>query len=200
VRPHEMVNVIGPLGNGFPIPQRRVSCLLVGGGYGVAPLFHLAADLADRGLRVDMIVGAATADRLLSPVEAKGLSVTATFTTEDGSYGRRGRVTDVLEDVARSARSGVVYACGPNPMLRAVSEQCGVLGLPVQVSVEERMACGTGVCFSCVFPLRARDGSIRMRRTCIDGPVLNGARIAWERTRFDAGPAGIEDADGQDDA
>jgi dihydroorotate dehydrogenase electron transfer subunit len=193
VRPHEMVDVLGPLGNGFPLPQRQVACLLVGGGYGVAPLFHLAAELADRGLRVDMIVGAATADRLLSPVEAKSLSVTATFTTEDGSYGHRGRVTDVLEDVARASRSGVVYACGPNPMLRAVSERCSALGLPVQVAVEERMACGTGVCFTCVFPMRARDGSIRMRRTCVDGPVLNGARVAWEATRFDVAPVLTDD-------
>lgn len=182
---HDLIDVIGPLGNGFPLPQRKVSCLLVGGGYGAAPLFYLARELTDRQFRVDMIVGAANGDRLLSPLETKSLSVTATFTTEDGSYGHRGRVTDVMEHVMSTTHTGVVYACGPNPMLHAVSRVCAERGVPVQVAVEERMACGVGLCFTCTMPMRAKDGTVRMRRTCIDGPVLNGARVAWDQTRFE---------------
>jgi dihydroorotate dehydrogenase electron transfer subunit len=75
-------------------------------------------------------------------------------------------------------------------MLRAVSERCQELELPVQVAVEERMACGIGVCFTCVLPVRTKDGSVRMKRSCIDGPVFNGARIAWDESRYDAGPGG----------
>jgi dihydroorotate dehydrogenase electron transfer subunit len=193
VEAHDVLDVVGPLGNPFPLPQRKVACLLVGGGYGTAPLFFLADRLARQGLRVDLIVGAASQDRLLDVIEAKRASASVTFTTEDGSYGERGRVTDVLEDVATRCGTGVVYACGPNPMLRAVSERCVDLQLPVQVAVEERMACGIGVCFTCVLPIRAKDGTVRMKRSCIDGPVFNGARVAWDESRFESGPAVLDD-------
>ena len=181
---HDVIDVVGPLGTPFPIPQRKVSCLLVGGGYGVAPLLYLAEELTRRGLRVDMIVGARDQARILSPIDAKRLTASVTFTTEDGSYGEHGRVTDVLDEAVQRCGSGVVYACGPNPMLRAVSERCAQLKLPVQVAVEEYMACGIGVCFSCVLPIRTKDGTVHNRRACIEGPVFNGARIAWERTRY----------------
>ena len=190
---HDVIDVVGPLGSPFPLPQRQVSCLLVGGGYGAAPLFFLAEQLTRQGLRVDMIVGAADHDRILNAIEAKRLTASVTFTTEDGSFGHRGRVTDVLDEVVERCRTGVVYACGPNPMLRAVSERCRDLELPVQVAVEELMACGVGVCFTCVLPVRAKDGTVRMRRSCLDGPVFNGARIAWEQTRWAVGPAPVED-------
>lgn len=186
---HDVLDVVGPFGTPFPLPQRKVACLLVGGGYGTAPLFYLADELTRQGLRVDMIVGAADQDRILNAIEAKRLTASVTFTTEDGSYGIRGRVTDVLEDVVERCRSGVVYACGPNPMLRAVSERCRDLELPVQVAVEERMACGVGVCFTCVLPVRGRDGEVRMKRSCVDGPVFNGARIAWDDSRWEVGLA-----------
>ena len=130
-----------------------------------APLFFLAERLAREGLRVDLIVGAATQDAPARRHRGQArVGQSVTFTTEDGSYGERGRVTDVLEDVAARCGTGVVYACGPNPMLRAVSERCVELELPVQVAVEERMACGIGVCFTCVLPIRAKDGTVRMKR------------------------------------
>lgn len=189
---HDTVDVVGPLGTAFPLPKRKVPCLLIGGGYGSAPLFYLADELTREGLRVDMIVGAATRERILNPIEAKRASATVTFTTEDGSHGVQGRVTDVLADVAEASRSAVVYACGPMAMLRAVSEACEELELPVQVAVEEHMACGVGVCFTCVLPVRSKDGEVRMRRSCIDGPVFNGTRVAWDQTRFDLGAGAIE--------
>lgn len=188
-RLHDTLDVVGPLGQGFPLPQRKVTCLLVGGGYGVAPLYFLARELQDRGLRVDMLIGAATAGRLHDTIEAKSLSVSATFTTEDGTYGHRGRVTDVLDETLDRTGAGVVYACGPNGMLRAVSEACVQRNVPVQVALEERMACGTGVCFTCVVPMRERDGSIVNRRSCTEGPVVNGAKIAWDLTPYGAAAA-----------
>lgn len=191
--PHDVIDVVGPLGTAFPLPQRKVNCLLVGGGYGTAPLFYLGEQLVRRGLRVDMLVGAATEERILGTIEAKRLSASVTFTTDDGTYGHRGRVTDVLEEVATNAKTGVVYACGPNPMLHAVSARCAELKLPVQVAVEERMACGTGVCFTCVLPMRGSDGRVRMKRSCVEGPVFNGARVAWEVSRYDLGPEPPDD-------
>ncbi|MTV25570.1 dihydroorotate dehydrogenase electron transfer subunit [Nitriliruptoraceae bacterium ZYF776] len=195
---HDVIDVVGPLGTPFPLPKQRVPCLLVGGGYGTAPLFFLAEHLQREGLRVDLIAGAATGDRLLDVIEAKRSSASVTFTTEDGSYGTRGRVTDVLEEVADRCKSAVVYACGPNAMLRAVSERCAELELPVQVAVEERMACGVGICFTCVLPVRTKDGEVRMKRACLDGPVFNGARVAWEESRFDLGP-GLAVPDDEED-
>lgn len=193
LKTHDAVDVVGPLGTPFPLPQQKVSCLLVGGGYGVAPLFMLAEDLTKAGLRVDMIVGAATQERIHNAIEAKRITASVTFTTDDGSFGTKGKVTDVLAEVAQSCGTGVVYACGPNPMLRAVSEACMELGLPVQVAVEEHMGCGVGVCWTCVFPIRLKDGSVRMKRSCIDGPVFNGAKVAWEQTRWDLGPPPDDD-------
>jgi len=181
VETHDVIDVIGPLGTPFPLPQRKVNCLLVGGGYGIAPLYYLAESLLRRGLRVDMINGAATAERIMGAIEAKRLSASVTFTTEDGTYGSRGRVTDVLDEVVETGHTGLVYACGPNPMLRAVSERCVELGIPVQVAVEERMGCGIGVCYTCVVPIVGRDGATRHKRACVEGPVFNGARVGWDR-------------------
>lgn len=191
VDPHDVLDVVGPLGSAFPLPKRKVACLLVGGGYGTAPLFFLADRLARQGLRVDLVVGAQSQQRLLNPIEAKRSSAAVTFTTEDGTYGERGRVTDVLDDALTRSGASVVYACGPNPMLRAVSEHCVERGIPVQVAVEEKMACGIGVCFTCVLPTRTKDGQVRMRRSCLDGPVFNGARVAWDLSRYAVGPAPV---------
>lgn len=189
---HDTLDVVGPLGNAFPLPQQRVPCLLIGGGYGAAPLFFLADLLRHEGNRVDMIVGAGSAERIFNAIEAKRSSASVTFTTEDGSHGEQGRVTDVFEDVVARCGTGVVYACGPMPMLRAVSELCEEHSLPSQLAVEEHMACGVGVCWTCVIPTRAKDGSIRMKRSCLDGPVFNGARIAWDESRWHPQPVDEE--------
>ena len=177
---HDVLDVVGPLGTSFPLPRQKVPCLLIGGGYGSAPMLFLAETLRGTGLRVDMIVGARGADRIFNAIEAKRITASVTFTTEDGSLGQQGMVTDVIDDVVRHCGTGVVYACGPMAMLRAVSEHCQLLRLPCQVAVEELMACGVGVCWTCVVPFRTKDGGIRMKRSCIDGPVVNGARIAWD--------------------
>lgn len=198
---HDVLDIVGPLGTPFPLPQRKVNCVLVGGGYGIAPLFFLAESLLRKGLRVDMINGAASGERILGTIEAKRLSASVVFTTDDGSFGVQGKVTDVLDRVLDASAAGVVYACGPNPMLRAVSERCRSRGVPVQVAVEERMACGMGVCFTCVVPVLGRDGQVRNRRACIDGPVFNGARIDWDGWGVPGGPpAEQDDHDDADDA
>lgn len=180
----ETVDVVGPLGGSFPMPQHPVSCLLVGGGYGVAPLFFLGDQLTRANCRVDMIVGAASSDRIHDAIEAKRMSASVTFTTEDGSMGEQGLVTDVMPGLLASAGTDVVYACGPNPMLKAVAEVAKDHKVPCLVAVEEHMACGIGVCWTCVMPIRGKDGKVRNKRSCIDGPVFNGARIAWEHTRW----------------
>lgn len=179
-RSQDLLDVVGPLGRPFPLPRDPVNCVLVGGGSGGAPLFPLAQSLRRRGCRVDFVLGAASADRVFSAITARRVAETATFTTDDGSFGVRGRVTDVLGRIIEDCRSDAVYACGPMPMLRSVTTVSIAHGLPVQVSVEETMACGTGICMTCVVPVVGEDGITRMVRSCVDGPIFRG-----EQVRFD---------------
>ena len=176
---HDVVDIVGPLGKPFPIPQQQVGCLLIGGGYGAAPLLYLAQRLQLANLRVDMIMGAASQERLFNAIEAKRLATTALFTTEDGSFGTQGRVTDVMDRALETGVVGAIYACGPMAMLRAVSDAAKRHGIAIQVAVEEAMACGVGVCMTCVVPYK-RKGQVVSLRSCVDGPVFDGKRIQWD--------------------
>lgn len=195
LRTHDEVSIIGPLGRGFPLPPEPVPCVLVGGGYGSAPLFWLAAALRERGCHVEMVLGAATRDRLFGVLEARQGADGVTVTTDDGSEGVRGWVSDVLPDVIGRSRAKVVYGCGPMAMLRSVTDVATAHGAVAQVAVEESMACGVGVCMTCVMPVTGDDGVTRMARSCIEGPVFRGDRIRWEA--FDEGRCRVpEDAYG----
>jgi dihydroorotate dehydrogenase electron transfer subunit len=180
VRQGEQLDVTGPLGTPFRLPTAPVGCVLVGGGYGSAPLFSLAEALRARDCRVDLVLGAATADRVFGEQEAKRTASSVTVTTEDGSVGVQGRVSDVLPDVIERAGALVVYACGPMPMLRAVGEVAASYAIPCQVAVEEAMACGIGVCMTCVLPIVGADGVTRMTRSCVDGPVFHAGQVRWD--------------------
>ncbi len=180
LRPHDPVDVVGPLGRPFALPKESVACTLVGGGYGTAPLFSLAEHLRERGCRVDFVIGASTEPKLFGALEAKRMSQSVAITTEDGSAGERGRVSDVLPGLLERSESDVVYACGPMPMLRVVAEIARRFGAHSQVAVEESMACGIGVCMTCVLPVVGSDGVTRMVRSCVEGPVFNGDSIRWD--------------------
>jgi dihydroorotate dehydrogenase electron transfer subunit len=177
---HDEVNIIGPLGRPFPLPTEPAPCVLVGGGYGSAPLFWLAAVLRECGCQVHMVLGAATRDRLFGVGQARRVADGVTVTTDDGSEGIRGWVSDVLHDVITASRAEVVYGCGPMAMLQSVTEVATAHGAIAQVAVEESMACGIGVCMTCVMPVTGNDGVTRMARSCVDGPVFRGDRIRWE--------------------
>ena len=179
-RARDVLDITGPLGRPFPVPRDPVSCLLVGGGYGSAPLFSLANRLRDRRCSVDFLLGASTGDRVFGALTARRTGRTATITTEDGSLGARGVVTDMLGQVIHEARTDVIYACGPMPMLRQVTSLARRYDIPVQVAVEELMACGVGVCMTCVLPVTGTDGITRMVRSCVDGPVFRGEQVRWD--------------------
>jgi len=181
----QKVSIIGPLGHGFALPTAPVVCVLVGGGYGSAPLFWLAAELWERGCHVEMVLGAATQDRLFGVIEAGGVADEVTVTTDDGSIGVKGRVSDVLPDVIARSQAEVVYGCGPMAMLKAVTTLATAHGITAQVAVEESMACGIGVCMTCVMPVVGDDGLTRMVRSCVEGPVFRGDQIRWDA--FDNG-------------
>jgi dihydroorotate dehydrogenase electron transfer subunit len=177
---HTPVDVVGPLGKAFALPRVAVSATLVGGGYGSAPLFGLGETLRARGCRVDFVLGAASEDRLFGALDAKRMASTVAITTDDGSSGLRGRVTDALPRVLERAGTEVIYACGPMPMLQAVTQVAQHNGVTAQCAVEESMACGIGVCMTCVLPVRGDDGVTRMVRSCVEGPVFRGEQVRWD--------------------
>jgi dihydroorotate dehydrogenase electron transfer subunit len=179
-RARDVLDAVGPLGRPFPLPRDPVNCLLVGGGYGSAPLFSLAARLRERRCEVDFLLGAASGDGVFGALTARRTGRLATITTEDGSLGSRGLVTDMLDQAIHDGRTDVIYACGPMPMLRQVTVLARRYDIPVQVAVEEAMACGTGVCMTCVLPVTGSDGITRMTRSCVDGPVFRGEQVRWD--------------------
>lgn len=166
----------GPLGRGYTIlPPRgsgsasvsRLHALLIGGGYGVAPLRFLAERLLAADCAVSMIIGARAAADLLLVDALAAMEVRLWLATEDGSAGLAGLATDAMAPAlaAAPAETGMVYACGPTGMLRAVAAICQARGLPVQLSWEAPMRCGIGLCSSC----EVGDGWL----TCLDGPVFD---------------------------
>ncbi|HVU90678.1 MAG TPA: dihydroorotate dehydrogenase electron transfer subunit [Jatrophihabitans sp.] len=176
----ETLDVVGPLGTPFPIPNRPSPAVLVGGGYGTAPLLPLAQALLENGSPVEILLGAASADRLFGELAAKRLAGQVTVTTDDGSAGEKGLVTDALPAAIERINAEVVYACGPMGMLRAVGTIAQQRAIRAQVAVEESMACGIGVCMTCVLPVRGADGRSRFVRSCVDGPVFDAAAVRWE--------------------
>ena len=180
LRAHDEVDIVGPLGRAFPLPKEPVACVLVGGGYGSAPLFWLAEALRERGCHVEMVLGAATESRLFGVVEARRHADGVTVTTDDGSAGARGWVSDVLPDVIRRTGAAVVYGCGPMGMLKSITDVAAAEGAVAQVAVEESMACGVGVCMTCVMPVVDKSGVTKMVRSCVEGPVFRGDRVRWD--------------------
>ncbi len=175
-----LLDVVTPLGVAFGIPTEPVTALLIGGGYGSAPLFGLAEVLKSRGCHVDMILGASSSSKIYAPLEGKRSVNSLKIYTEDSSSGIPGRVTDSLEEIISEGAIDVIYSCGPMAMLSAISTIAQSCEVVHQCAVEESMACGIGVCMTCVLPVRQDDGSIAMKRSCIDGPVMDGANVAWE--------------------
>jgi len=194
----ETLELIGPLGKGFEITASRGAAILVAGGVGVAPLLALAERLAQRKRKsLYVLIGACTKKHILCEKEFKKIGTKVLIATEDGSIGHKGLVTDILlktviarhEVPKQSKKSRLlrrrftpprndvanIYACGPVGMLKAVSQIAQTHRIPCQVSLEERMACGVGVCLGC--PVRVKEGGYKM--VCKDGPVFDAMEIAW---------------------
>ncbi len=174
------VNVITPLGKSFGVPTEPANALLIGGGYGSAPLFGLADLLKSRGCKVDMVLGASNGNKIYAPMEGKRSVNSLRIFTEDGSMGDTGRVTSQLVEIIHERNIEIIYSCGPMAMLKAITEIAIEQNIIHQASVEESMACGIGICMTCVLPVKDETGSISMKRSCIDGPVMDGAAVCWD--------------------
>ena len=172
-QPGESLTVLGPLGNGFSIPDTAQAPALVGGGVGMPPLYLLAARSRRVGRRITLFYGGRSRDDLLLLPEWSALGVEVVLATDDGSAGQHGLVTAPLQ--ARVGEFDFLAACGPKPMLRAVQQLALAARLPGQLSLEARMACGVGACLGCVCATGAGT-----KRVCVDGPVF-----MLEEVRFD---------------
>ncbi|MBM3777875.1 MAG: dihydroorotate dehydrogenase electron transfer subunit [Acidimicrobiia bacterium] len=184
LEPGDVVECLGPLGRSFDLVDPPRDAWLVAGGVGLAPFAAAAEDLVARGTRTTLFYGARSARELfyLDWFSSRGVEIVTA--TEDGSHGDRGHVTIPLERALGRARGELtMYACGPEPMLAAVSAVAARHGRTCQVSVERVMGCGMGGCYSCVIPVREDGGPPHYVRSCIHGPVFDGASIVWEYRR-----------------
>lgn len=177
----EELNVLGPLGSGFQIDTKKQIHILVGGGIGVAPLLSLAEQLKTSGKKaIYVLIGAKTKSCLSCEAEFRKITDQVLAATDDGSYGKKGLVSDLLLDIINNQLSvisyqlSVIYACGPRPMLMAITEIASQKKIDCQVSMEERMACGLGACKGCA--IKTKSG---YKMTCKDGPVFNSQEIIW---------------------
>jgi dihydroorotate dehydrogenase electron transfer subunit len=167
----DSLNIIYPLGNSFSLPEKDMRILLVGGGCGIAPLLYLGKFLKSNGFIPDILLGFRNSERI---VEYNEYTETGKvfLTTEDGSEGVRGFVTD--HPVLMSSKYTMIYCCGPEPMMKAIAKYCRDNNIPCEVSLENLMGCGIGACLCCV--VETANGNLC---TCIDGPVFNINDLKW---------------------
>lgn len=185
--------VWGPLGNGFNISptDSRDHLVMVAGGIGQTPFLTLAKEclgreqFGDRQIpsmsQVSLCYGARSREHLAGVADFRDAGVNVHVATDDGSEGHHGLVTTLLESVVQGTdqESLRIVCCGPEPMMQAVSAVAEKYEVPCEVSLETPMACGLGICFSCVTQVKQPDGSWDFKRTCVDGPVFDSQQIVW---------------------
>ena len=181
MRAAQELSLIGPLGHGFTLPQPGGKTpLLVAGGYGMAALYLLAQRSPQKGI---VFAGGRRRVDILCEREFQSLGWEVRATTEDGSHGAKGIVTEPLRAELQTRKAGrKLFACGPTPMLRAVGKLAEEFELPAELSMDEHMCCGIGVCLTCVIPVRT-GADWEYQRTCTEGPVFDSTQIAWEAVR-----------------
>jgi dihydroorotate dehydrogenase electron transfer subunit len=174
--PGETIDCLGPLGNGFSMnDEKRV--FLVGGGCGIAPLLFIPAYWPDR--EYYSFLGFRNMKSAFKTEEFASLSKSLNLVSDDGSIGDKGLVTDILEKYLRTSVPEIVFACGPTPMLKAVSKLASYHGVPCQISLEERMGCGIGGCLVCACAVKSGSG-FDYKRVCADGPVFDSREVMFD--------------------
>ncbi len=167
------IDLLGPLGNGYSIHPASHNLLLVAGGIGIAPLCFLAQQASKQGRSIKLLLGGRTAAQLY-PSDLMPGGIDIIYTTEDATFGRRGRVTVLVPDYFDWADQ--IFACGPLPMYLNLAENFPQLKKPVQISLEVKMGCGRGVCYGCT--VKTKRG---LKQVCKDGPVFDFEDILWDK-------------------
>jgi dihydroorotate dehydrogenase electron transfer subunit len=174
------LDILGPLGKGFAIDKDKQIAVLAGGGMGVAPLMILADELKKNVKALYVLIGANNRDRILCEQDFKSVTDQVLVSTDDGSYGKKGLISDILLDVLENTigtgnwELGTIYACGPKEMLKAVVDMAFQKKIDCQVSMEQHMACGIGTCLGCV--IKTKEG---YKKVCDDGPVFDANEIIF---------------------
>jgi len=177
------VNCLGPLGSAFRLPEPPRKPVVVAGGVGIAPFVAFCRLLAKRGLAASVLLGGRSAHDLYLRSEFESLGMDVRTSTEDGTHGHRGRVTDLLANALERDEPMELYSCGPTPMLLRVAAMAKERGIRHQVSLERRMGCGMGCCLGCVVYVRTESGGEYLR-SCTEGPVFDAETVAWERDPY----------------
>lgn len=170
----DMVDLLGPLGHGFTMlpPEKKV--VVVGGGIGVPPMLQVAAQYKN----AIAVLGFKTASECILVEDFEKIGYWVDLCTDDGSRGRKGFVTAGLEEILRQGGADMIYSCGPRPMLKGVAELAERYGVPCEVSLEERMACGIGACLVCACRL-VKDSKEYLGHVCKDGPVFDSKKVVF---------------------
>ncbi len=180
MKPGDVCEILGPQGNSYSMPKddEKIYPILVAGGYGSASTFFLAERLKQKGA---FLTGARSGADLLLIEEYRKLGFDVRISTNDGSVGHQGFVTDLLAHTLREAgdRKPVIYACGPEPMLIALGKLALTLGVECELSLDQRMGCGVGACFACVIKVNDKTNADgwRYSRSCKEGPVYNAKEV-----------------------
>lgn len=175
----DRIELLGPLGRGFDLGDSNEEKILVGGGIGLVPLFMLAEKLVEHS-KVRLLMGGRTRDDIIAVTEFERLGVETYVSTEDGSLGDQGLVTQVLQRKLDKYPQASVYACGPMPMIEAIQRICSPRGTSLQISLEALMACGVGACLGCVVKGAGHtDVEPRYLCTCKAGPVFHADQLDW---------------------
>jgi len=191
LRPGATITLWGPLGNGFASALSGAHLVMVAGGIGQTPFVALAAEQlglrtygdpprhAAQASKVTLCYGARSSRYLAGVDDFQRLGVDVHVATDDGSQGHHGYVTDLVPPLLAASPGCKVVCCGPEPMMAKVAAIAAAAKVACDVSLETPMACGIGICFSCVAKVRQPDGSWDYRRTCVDGPVFDAQQIVW---------------------
>jgi len=179
------LDILGPIGNGFNIYPESQKIMIVGGGIGIAPLLALAEKLVAEGKEVRVLIGTTTKELVLSESSFKELGTQVEVATENGSYKYKGLVTDLLIEVISGWLPDQIFACGPKPMLKKITEIASNTNIDCQVSLEERMGCGIGACLGCVCKIKTKNKKedkvkYEYRRVCVDGPIFKASEVIWD--------------------
>ncbi|MFC2164946.1 dihydroorotate dehydrogenase electron transfer subunit [Acidobacteriota bacterium] len=181
MEPGDVLDIIGPLGKGFTIKEgnRGKSVALVGGGRGIAPLFFLAQRLRTQEIEPKLYYGGKSLADLPLKTRFNENTFSVSCSTEDGSYGFKGLITEVFESELNALNPVVIYACGPDAMLKGIAQIASKRNIPAELSLESHMGCGFGACWGCVKKIKKEDET-SWTKICEEGPVLAADKIVWE--------------------
>lgn len=178
-QPGELMEIMGPLGVPFTLPEEKGKIILVAGGMGFAPLHFLIKKLLKRNMEAEIILGARKAEELMGENDLVQLGVNFILATEDGSRGFQGQATDLLDKKLREGNYDYLYSCGPYPMLKKVASLALSRGIKGEVSLEEIMACGVGACLGCAYPAKGDKGDLTYKKVCQHGPTFSLEEVSF---------------------